>query len=139
EADGTASVPVRDRGGPLSIEDAQMVGMQQLAVWAFIEPEVAEVYSTRRLGAPITVLKRMLIRLLRQYIGQISAQQSRFNAHVVAQVMALDDRVRRVERIAESLVRDRLEQNYTTRKERLPAPVASPAPAVRQDTIVPQE
>src|SRR5947208_1712760 len=88
EADGTAHVPIQDVDGPLSFVDAQVVGMQQLAVWAFIEPEVAEVYSTRRLGAPITGFKRMLIRLLRQYIGQVSAQQSRFNAHVVAQVMA---------------------------------------------------
>jgi hypothetical protein len=64
-----------------------------LTEWALIEPDAAEVYSTRRLGAPITAFKRLLLRALRQYNGQILAQQSRFNAHVAAHIMSLDDRI----------------------------------------------
>jgi hypothetical protein len=77
------------------------MSLKRLAAWAIIEPEEAEVYSTRRLGQPITLIKRGLIRLMRQYLVQMSAQQSRFNAHVVAHVMALDERVRELERRAE--------------------------------------
>jgi hypothetical protein len=70
---------------------------RRLAEWAIIEPEQAEVYSTRRLGKPITALKRLLIRLLAQYLGQMSAQQSRFNAQVAAHVMRLEERVAALE------------------------------------------
>ncbi len=56
-----------------------------------------EVYSTRRFGRPITAFKRLLIRLLYQYLGQISAQQSRFNAHLAAHVLQLEERVRALE------------------------------------------
>ena len=80
-------------GGVESTEDARRASLRRLATWAVIEPEEAEVYSTRRLGAPITLLKRLLVRLLRQYLVQISAQQSRFNAHVAAHVISLEDRV----------------------------------------------
>ena len=52
-------------------------------------------YSTRRFGRPITAVKRLLVRLLRQYVGQMTAQQSRFNAQVAAHVMRLEERVRR--------------------------------------------
>ncbi len=40
--------------------------------------------STRRLGRPITAVKLLLVRVLCRYIGQMSAQQSRFNARVAA-------------------------------------------------------
>lgn len=76
------------------------VTLRQLAEWAMIEPEAEAVYSTRRLGRPITVLKRSLIRLLRQYLDQMSAQQSRFNAHVAAHVMQLEQRVSALEEAA---------------------------------------
>lgn len=80
-----------------SVEEARRASLRRLAAWAVIEPEEAEVYSTRRLGAPITLLKRLLVRLLRQYLVQISAQQSRFNAHVAAHVISLEDRVAALE------------------------------------------
>jgi hypothetical protein len=83
-----------------SVEDARRESLRRLAIWAVIEPEEAEVYSTRRLGAPITLLKRFLVRLLRQYLVQISAQQSRFNAHVAAHVISLEDRVAALEQAA---------------------------------------
>jgi hypothetical protein len=70
---------------------------RRLARWAMIEPDRAQVYSTRRLGAPITALKRMLIRLLRQYLDQVTAQQSRFNAHAAAYMLSLEDRIRALE------------------------------------------
>ncbi|HEY5428218.1 MAG TPA: hypothetical protein VIK04_03815 [Solirubrobacteraceae bacterium] len=47
--------------------------VRRLAEWAIIEPERGHVYSTRRYGRPITAVKLLLIRLLRQYIGQMSA------------------------------------------------------------------
>ncbi len=76
------------------------VSTARLAEWAIIEPEPARVYSTRRLGRPITVVKRLLVRMLRQYIGQMSAQQSRFNAQVAAHVMRLEQRVAELEEAA---------------------------------------
>ena len=63
-------------------------------------------YSTRRYGRPITAVKRALVLLLRQYIGQVSAQQSRFNAQVAAHVVRLEERVAELERAAEERRRD---------------------------------
>jgi hypothetical protein len=73
------------------------VTKKQLVEWALIEPDTSDVYSTRRLGQPITAFKRLLIRLLHQYLGQMSAQQSRFNAHVAARMLHLEERVRVLE------------------------------------------
>ena len=73
---------------------------RRLADWAIIEPDRGHVYSTRRYGRPITAVKLLLIRLLRQYIGQMSAQQSRFNAQVAAHVVRLEERVAELERAA---------------------------------------
>ena len=98
-----AANPVSDLGDESSAEEVRQRSVKRLAVWAIIEPDEAEVYSTRRLGWPITLLKRALIRLLRQYILQISAQQSRFNAHLAAHVIALDERVRELERRSDQL------------------------------------
>lgn len=72
----------------------------RLMEWAIIEPDQAQVYSTRRFGRPVTWFKRLLIRALRQYDDQVLAQQSRFNAHVAAHVLNLDDRVRALEEAA---------------------------------------
>jgi hypothetical protein len=69
----------------------------RLARWALIAPDPRDVYSTRRLGAPITLLKRGLLRLLAQYHRQLLAQQSRFNAQVVRKLEELDRRVERLE------------------------------------------
>jgi hypothetical protein len=88
-------------GAVESVEEARRASLRRLAMWAVIEPEEAEVYSTRRLGAPITWLKRLLVRLLRQYLVQIAAQQSRFNAHVAAHIISLEDRVLALEQAAQ--------------------------------------
>jgi hypothetical protein len=86
--------------GDAPIVNARAASLRRLAQWAIIEPEETEVYSTRKFGAPITVLKRGLIRLMRQYLVQITAQQSRFNAELAAHVMALDERLSDLERRA---------------------------------------
>lgn len=84
---------------PWSLDDP-VASARRLAEWAIIEPEQAEVYSTRRFGRPITALKRLQIRFLQQYLGQISAQQSRFNAQIAAHVMRLEERVAALEQAA---------------------------------------
>ena len=63
-------------GGPPELDD--------LREWAVIAVDPARVYSTRRGGAPITFVKRMLLRMMRQYTAELEAQQTRFNAAVVA-------------------------------------------------------
>ena len=78
-----------------------MQAARRLARWAIIEPDAAQVYSTRRYGRPITAVKRGLVVLLRQYIGQVSAQQSRFNAQVAAHVVRLEERVAELEAAAQ--------------------------------------
>jgi hypothetical protein len=85
---------------PWSLEE-EGVSTRRLAEWAIIEPEPAAVYSTRRFGKPITLIKLLLVRMLRQYIGQVSAQQSRFNAHMAAHVMRLEERVAELETAAQ--------------------------------------
>lgn len=71
---------------------------RRLVEWAIVDPQQARVYSTRRYGKPITVLKRMLVRFLRQYLDEVGAQQSRFNALAAAHVMRLEERVALLER-----------------------------------------
>jgi hypothetical protein len=94
-----AQSPVDTEEAPWQL-DVSVASARRLAEWAIIEPEQAEVYSTRRFGWPITALKRLLIRLLSQYLGQMSAQQSRFNANIAAHVIRLEERVAELERAA---------------------------------------
>jgi hypothetical protein len=86
-------------GPPWTLDDPSF-SSTRLVEWAIIAPEEARVYSTRRLGRPITLLKRGLVRLLRQYLNEVNAQQSRFNALVAAHVMRLEQRVEELERRA---------------------------------------
>jgi len=86
------------RGADLS--PSTQITDSRLTEWAIIKPDQAEVYSTRRFGRPITFFKRLLIRFLRQYFDQLTAQQSRFNAQVAAHIMNLDDRVQLLEESA---------------------------------------
>jgi hypothetical protein len=102
EAARGAAAEAADDGAeqaPWSLEHTP-VTMRQLVEWAIIEPDESLVYSTRRFGRPITAFKRLLIRVLYQYLGQMSAQQSRFNAHLVARVLHLEERVRLLEEAA---------------------------------------
>jgi hypothetical protein len=69
----------------------------QLLEWAVIDPDLRNVRSTRRLGAPITALKRGLLRLLAQYHVQLIAEQSRFNINLLRYVRQLEERVAELE------------------------------------------
>lgn len=73
--------------------------IETLAEWAVIEVDPGLLYSTRRFGGPITALKRLLLRLLRQYQLDVEARQTRFN-------IALLERLRVVEQRLESLERE---------------------------------
>ncbi len=70
----------------------------RLLEWALIEPSVGDVRSTRRWGAPITLAKRGLLRLLAQYHAELIAEQTRFNVNLVRHLQALEERVERLER-----------------------------------------
>jgi hypothetical protein len=65
----------------------------KLFEWALIDPDLRNVRSTRRAGAPITALKRGLLRLLNQYHAELIAEQSRFNVNLVVYVRRLEDRI----------------------------------------------
>jgi hypothetical protein len=72
-------------------------GLELLSEWSVIEVDRSTVYSTRRAGAPITALKRLLLRLLRQYHGELEARQTRFNIALLSQFRDLEARVSRLE------------------------------------------
>ena len=72
-----------------------------IADWAVVAVDPDRVYSTRRLGAPVTAFKRLLMRLLRQYHVELEAQQTRFNVALLSQLRELDRRVSALERPGE--------------------------------------
>jgi hypothetical protein len=74
--------------------------MELLSRWAVIEVEPEVLYSTRRAGAPVTALKRLLLRLLRQYHVEAESRQTRFNIALLTSVQELERRVRRLEEAA---------------------------------------
>ncbi len=80
------------------VRPSERVSVDQLVEWAVVEPDLAVVRSTRRYGAPITWAKRALVHVLRQYLGQLTAQQARFNLQVVGHLAELEERVARLER-----------------------------------------
>lgn len=88
-----------DPASPESAEvpAAEGVTIDQLLEWASLEPDVEALYSTRRLGAPVTFAKRALARGLQQYLNQLVGQQSRFNVQMVVYVSQLAERVARLE------------------------------------------
>jgi hypothetical protein len=103
------------------IEPADAVSTRQLLEWAVIEPDPANLYSTRKLGAPITFVKRMVLRSLRQYLTELTAQQTRFNIQLTAYVRALTERVEALEQAAAPAPADPAPAD--------PAPPAPPPPA----------
>ena len=84
----------------LCIEPTERVSIAQFVDWAAIEPDPASMRSTRRLGAPITFFKRQLLHVLRQYLRELEAQQTRFNLNVVARLAELEERVDSLEQPA---------------------------------------
>lgn len=83
--------------GDLHVEPIDQVTSGQLLEWALIEPDVSKLRSTRRGGAPITWVKRQLLRGLRQYHNEVNFQQTRFNIHVLRKLIELEDRIERIE------------------------------------------
>ena len=81
--------------------------IELLSRWAVIEGDPQLLYSTRRAGAPITTLKRMIVRLLRQYLVEVEARQTRFNIALLASVQELEARVARLEQAAGPAAEDR--------------------------------
>lgn len=103
-----AAAAKRRRGGYAGVDegadalDPTILGEKApatlLSEWAVIEIEPALLYSTRRGGAPITGLKRLLMRLLRQYFVELEARQTRFNLGVLAAISEIEQRMNRLER-----------------------------------------
>jgi hypothetical protein len=85
--------------GPVSLDASPVTRMSdtKLVEWSVIAPRLDRVYSTRRLGAPITAFKRLLIRLLRQYVDEALAQETRYNTLATAHILNLEDRLRDLE------------------------------------------
>ncbi len=75
------------------VRPAERPSTELLLEWAVIEPDLDLVISTRRLGAPISWVKRLLVHLLRQYTGQLASQQTRLNVHLMGRVAELDERL----------------------------------------------
>ena len=104
EAARAAAADARARGAyaddleGFEVEPTDRVSTERLLEWAVIEPDLEVVRSTRRLGGPITWVKRALVRALRQYLAEQNAQQTRFNLHVVIRLAELEERVERLER-----------------------------------------
>ncbi len=84
--------------GELRVEPAEAVDESRLLEWAILEADVDMVRSTRRWGQPITAAKRGLVHALRQYLGQLTGQQTRFNHHLLLYASRLEDRVSELER-----------------------------------------
>jgi hypothetical protein len=70
---------------------------RRLLEWALIDPDLGDVRSTRRWGAPITAAKRGLLRLLAQYHAELIAEQTRFNVNLVHYLRALEQRIEQLE------------------------------------------
>jgi hypothetical protein len=86
---------------PRSLESSltgERLDLELFGDWAVIEADPGLVYSTRRAGAPITALKRLLLRLLRQYHQELEARQTRFNIALLSHFQDLEARVAELER-----------------------------------------
>ena len=92
-----AAQPYEERPVSLDASPVNRMSDSKLVEWSVIDPALDRVYSTRRLGAPITFFKRLLIRALRQYLGEAMAQESRYNAVATAHILNLEERVRDLE------------------------------------------
>jgi len=80
-----------------AIEPTDRVSTETLMEWAVIEPDETLMRSTRRLGAPITWFKRLLLRGMQQHFNELTSQESRFNLHLLVHLAELEDRVKALE------------------------------------------
>lgn len=83
--------------GALEIEPLDQVTRAMLLEWALIEPDLTKMRSTRRAGAPITWLKRLMLRGLQQYHNEVTYQQTRFNIHLLRKLLEIEERLERLE------------------------------------------
>ncbi|MGB9182994.1 MAG: hypothetical protein WCB67_02940 [Solirubrobacteraceae bacterium] len=81
-------------GGPSAPADTR----RKLLGWAFVEPQAGVLRSTRRYGAPITAVKRLLLRALAQYHSELVANQTRFNLTLLAHLDRIEERIEALER-----------------------------------------
>ncbi|MGI8629175.1 MAG: hypothetical protein ACR2LV_03295 [Solirubrobacteraceae bacterium] len=86
-----------DHRGP-EVAPTGAITTGKLFEWALIDPDLRNVRSTRRFGAPMTALKLGLVRLLAQYHGELIAEQTRFNVNLVGHVRRLEERIEELER-----------------------------------------
>jgi hypothetical protein len=80
---------------------AEELTMDKLLEWAVIDPDLRDVRSTRRFGAPMTALKHGLLRLLGQYHQALLAEQTRFNVNLLRYLDGLEQRLDAIEKRAE--------------------------------------
>ena len=64
-----------------------------LQQWAILAVDSDLIRSTRRMGGPLTTVKRGLLRFLRQYTHELESQQTRFNLAVVARLREIEARL----------------------------------------------
>jgi hypothetical protein len=83
--------------GQLDPRPADSISLAKLYEWAMIEPDLRDVRSTRRFGAPMTAFKHGLLRLLAQYHAALIAEQTRFNINLVAHLARLEGRIEALE------------------------------------------
>jgi hypothetical protein len=101
-----AAAAARERGAyddtleGFAIEPTDRVSTESLMEWAVIEPDEGLMRSTRKLGAPVTAVKRVLLRALQQQFNELTSQQTRFNLHLLIHVAELEDRVARLEEVS---------------------------------------
>ena len=94
-----AAAAARERGeytqdlSGFAIAPTDRVSIEQLMEWAVIEPDESKMRSTRKLGAPITFLKKLLLRGLRQHFNELTMLQARYNLHLLVRQTELEDRV----------------------------------------------
>lgn len=83
-------------GPPGGALDASLIDgeptREQLSEWAVIEVDADEVLYSSRVGAPLTFFKRLLARLLRQYLVELESRQTRFNIALLARLDRLEQR-----------------------------------------------
>jgi hypothetical protein len=84
--------------GGTVIAPTEHLSIEQLSDWAAIEPDPDGMRSTRRLGAPITFFKRQLLHVMRQYLRELEAQQTRFNLIMIGRVAELEERLAALEK-----------------------------------------
>ena len=79
-------------GGALDRSIVSEPTREQLFEWAVIEIDVDDVLYSSRVGRPLTFLKRLLARLLRQYLVELEARQTRFNIALLSRLDRLEER-----------------------------------------------